>query len=797
MDRRNLIIVGCMFAAIAVTSVVLGRRSPHIAAGEDAAGWTSTPADTVEGVPVPEAVAEFLRNGQSWRAARAMRTFLRQNPGAGPEAVLLAARAEAGWGGWSHVRRYLEGEGWLDGVGGGEGWYWLGRALEEDDAHAEAVSAYDAFLRLPPITGDSADADRRIAARLRRGLILLRGEERQRGAELLRSVRDEVPALGEWLDLLSAESLAEVGDTARVEALVGGLDVPELSMRGRRALVRAYTAADDPRRLRARAEELRRAAESGAERAEFGLAAARAALEIGDSSGARPRLRSIVADAAGTPSARTAAELLEELGGLDRDTRLAIADVYARHGPAARAARLYRAWLAAGAGTAAERNSVRLRLGRALFAAGDFRGTIDALEPLAGEDGARGAEALYLIGRSQYRSGSESAAMRTWTRAAELHPGNTHASEGLFLVADLSHDEGEMDRAIPVYRRVAREFRGSDRAGLALMRLGGEAFRTRQWADAAAAWEQYRAAYPRGQRWLQATYWAGRAYEEAGDLERARALYRAVREREPLSYYAVVSAERLGEDFWPVPLAADPAHDSAATARVAGWMRPVDLLVQAGLHTEAELEADRRIRLAGSDRALLYALAEALNERGLTVRGVRIGLRLQSAAATPSRRLLRIVYPLPYAPMISAEAREKELDPFVVAALTRQESLFKARITSPAGARGLMQIMPETGRQLARGADIDDWDAELLYQPEINVHLGTRFLADQMRTYENVLPAVFSAYNAGPHRIDRWMQLFPEWGDEQLFTERIPFRETRDYVKILTRNIEIYRGLYE
>jgi soluble lytic murein transglycosylase len=106
-----------------------------------------------------------------------------------------------------------------------------------------------------------------------------------------------------------------------------------------------------------------------------------------------------------------------------------------------------------------------------------------------------------------------------------------------------------------------------------------------------------------------------------------------------------------------------------------------------------------------------------------------------------------------------------------------------------------MQVMPATGEGLARGAGIEGWDAELLYQPEINTHLGTRFLAGQMRAFDGSLPSVFAAYNAGPNRLPRWRR-FPEHADEELFTERIPYRETRDYVKILTRNIALYRGLY-
>lgn len=75
------------------------------------------------------------------------------------------------------------------------------------------------------------------------------------------------------------------------------------------------------------------------------------------------------------------------------------------------------------------------------------------------------------------------------------------------------------------------------------------------------------------------------------------------------------------------------------------------------------------------------------------------------------------------------------------------------------------------------------------------MHLGTRYLAQHMESYDGSLPSVFSAYNAGAHRVERWSE-FPEYGRDELFTERIPFRETRNYVKILTRNLAIYQGLY-
>nr|MBA2669910.1 lytic transglycosylase domain-containing protein [Gemmatimonadota bacterium] len=272
------------------------------------------------------------------------------------------------------------------------------------------------------------------------------------------------------------------------------------------------------------------------------------------------------------------------------------------------------------------------------------------------------------------------------------------------------------------------------------------------------------------------------------------ALYRSVRERARDSYYSLVASERLGVPFWPLPMSASPADSPAAARQVASWMAGIDLLRAAGFEDEASAEANRVVAAAGSNAPTLYALAEALAERGYSQRAVRLGLRLQGSAQ-PSRRLLRILYPFPYRTLITEEARGRDFDPFIAAALIRQESMFEARITSHVGARGLMQIMPATGRELAEAVGIDRWEPDVLYHPETNVHLGTRYLARHIANYDGSLPSVFSAYNAGHHRVSWWSE-FPEYDNDQLFTERIPFLETRDYVKILTRNHALYTGLY-
>ncbi|HEX2095554.1 MAG TPA: transglycosylase SLT domain-containing protein, partial [Longimicrobiaceae bacterium] len=696
-----------------------------------------------------------------------------------------------GGGGWDNVRTLLEDAPWLDGVKGGEGWFLLARALEEDGERERAAAAYGRYLRA---AGESA-GDRAVVAELRRGLALIRTGSGLEGAAALERVRAHDPAMSGWAATLLAEALADRGDTARIRVLVEAPDPGGSTTRIRQAYVRAHRAARDPRRARSLALAYRAGSASTPTRAAFLLLAARAALDLRDAGAARGDLRAIVEGAPESTSAPEAARLLRSLGGLAPGVRLALARVDDRHGDNLRAAEGYRAWLAAGGGTPSGRWEVRFLLGRALFDAERYAEAEAALRPLADAPAPVAAQALYLAGRAQARRGSPGEAQWTLLRLAERFRGSRFAADALFLVADLSHDAGETARARALYRRVAREHPGTGRAGLALVRLGGMAFVARDYAGAHQAWAEARERFPGGAFGLQATYWMGRARQATGDSAEARERFREVRAREPLSYYAVRAAERLGEPFWPVRLAPDPPDAPGARERVEGWMHTLDLLRASGLYAEAEAEADRVVRRAGDAPGLLYPLAEALIARGYTVPAIRIGTRLRDRAGGWSRRLLRIVYPFPYREMIAAEARERGLDPFLVAALIRQESTFRARIASPAGARGLMQVMPETGRQLARAAEIRQWDAELLYNPEINVHLGVRYLADQVRTYRGSLPSVFSAYNAGPHRVERWRR-FPEYRDEELFTERIPFQETRDYVKILTRNIAIYRGLY-
>ena len=184
-----------------------------------------------------------------------------------------------------------------------------------------------------------------------------------------------------------------------------------------------------------------------------------------------------------------------------------------------------------------------------------------------------------------------------------------------------------------------------------------------------------------------------------------------------------------------------------------------------------------------------------IRDRGRTIDGINLGWALRDEGHEWDSRLIRVAFPLPYLDLIRREAMEWGVDPIILAAIIRQESAFKADIVSRAGAIGLMQVMPPTGAQLARVHGPSDFQEAHLASPEVSLHLGAAYFVEMSARYDGVLPLILSAYNAGPTRATRWKQ-YPEISDLLRFTERIPFVETRGYVKNVRRNLGIYGVLY-
>jgi soluble lytic murein transglycosylase len=401
------------------------------------------------------------------------------------------------------------------------------------------------------------------------------------------------------------------------------------------------------------------------------------------------------------------------------------------------------------------------------------------------------AAARYQRARALIASGRGSDARTALRAITTAFPADTSAASALILLSDLASDELRDSDARSTLLTVVRRFPRARHAPTALFRAGIIAYASRNFPAAAAELDSLAELYPSSDDGLAAMYWAGRAWQQRGDLAKARAHYQQVMSTDGSSYYSVLSSRRLS-----VPLLRDSSRSdnypkvddvSEATERVA-------MLDDLGMDTEAKFEYDRLFDDATKTPQRLVATAHALAGSEQSNRAMTLGRRAV-ADLGPTPQNYRLLYPVAEKDELSASAKANGLDPALVAGLIKQESSFNPRATSPVGARGLMQVMPDVGRSLARSRGIRNFDPERLYDPALNIQFGTAHLAGLFRSNREVAH-ILAAYNAGESRLARWLRK-PGAGDPELFTERIPYTETRDYVRAVIRNRAFYRVLYD
>jgi soluble lytic murein transglycosylase len=765
-----------VFLATAAVPTVLSRSAP--------------PEPTPD---VPTSALEALARGRYWRASRILDRFLDARSDTTPGQILVAAEAAAGWDDWATVEDLLANRSWLDSLADGRGRRLLGRSrLEQGESEAGSADLAD-YVRTA-----ARASDRELGlVQIRRGRALAAAGDAQQALVAFHESLRLLPQIADWIHMFCAAAAATEGDTALVRKHLAAAGEPLATRRGWTTAARALAEAGDTAGAIRWAKEAGGRLHAASERAATWTFAGRLALAAGDTAGGRKMLARALSISPGSMAAVDAARALSDLD-LSADEALRVGRIYYRHGNMDRAAKGFGDYLASSEGSRAERLQIRYELGNALFRGGHYRNAervlLEVVDAASSSRPSMAANAMFIAARAQYRRGHKQTGIATFLRTAQRFPGQAVAARAVFTVADLAQDDGNLARARKYFRRTVALAPDIDEAGIARMRLAGMAMLQDDTKAALAVYEGYRRQFPNGRRIDQATYWAGRAYEMLGDTAHARQRFREAARHDPVGYYGLAAAARLG-DAYPTELSAGPEPDTALEAALARPLERVDLLADAGEADAVDWEIQQASRQLDTVDAGLYDLAEALNARGYTAAGINIGWKLKDRAGAWNQRLLRIVYPFPYRDLVVAEARDRNLDPFLVAGLIRRESGFAADAMSPAGAMGLMQIMPHTGRLLARNARIRHFHTDMLDLPEINLHLGMAFLADLLHRYNDKVPAVLAAYNAGPSRLSNWRRL-PEYRDMELFTERIPFRETRDYVRYVQENTRIYAMLY-
>ena len=436
-------------------------------------------------------------------------------------------------------------------------------------------------------------------------------------------------------------------------------------------------------------------------------------------------------------------------------------------------------------------------LGRSYLSAGHYAKAEQVFRTVHERYGSPAA--LYRIASLLVRKNREDKAIAAYANFVKRYPQHDLADDALWQAAKAAERNSQFARAETLYGRLAEHYPHTDYGDEARWSVGFALYCQEQYLQALAAFE--RASQQARQPHIidQALYWAGKSAAQLGQAEAATAFYGRAAAGFPRSYYSA-RAVQLGHREQVLlkgrPASAPSSQDVPALAHRAHLER-AGLLNQLGLRDWSAAEMKQAVRDYEGHKAALKVIRDYYEALGFRDQALRLSLRLFDGQDPEE---LPRIYPTYYWEEIAAAGAEAQIDPYLVLSVIRQESTFNENAVSRAGARGLMQIMPHTGLTLARTLEMKPFELRALFDPAVSIRLGSYFLGDQVRQFaagpgaDLGFELGLAAYNAGPHNARRWLKSFPA-EDPDAFVERIPYKETRLYVKLVLKNYAIYKAL--
>jgi soluble lytic murein transglycosylase len=417
------------------------------------------------------------------------------------------------------------------------------------------------------------------------------------------------------------------------------------------------------------------------------------------------------------------------------------------------------------------------------------------------------AERLYALSQAYRTAKKEAEMFNALNTLAQTYPVSKWNEEGLMAAGNYHWVELEREKAVEAYQRVLDSFPNGKHAFNCEWRIAWVSYLDRH-PDADDRLTTFLTKYPVSSNSVDALYWLGRNAERAGNVARARSLYGKAAERFPQTYFGNAAAMRLAKlgpgeenppDFLekiPPPPALRSFDEPIPVAAADRWARAQALRTIA-FDSSAEQELKNAYFATSSPRFLLEAAQAAFDQghygAGMAYARIIVPNFDSRKVSDVPVAAWKALLPLPYEAALRREAAKNDFDPMFAAGLIRQESTFQADAVSPKNAIGLMQVLPKTGKLLARQLNVH-YTKNKLFEPDFNIEVGMAYIAKLVREMGGFEYAA-AAYNAGEDRIAAWKG---ERNYEEVpeLVESIPFTETREYVQVVLRNTELYRMIY-
>ena len=462
-----------------------------------------------------------------------------------------------------------------------------------------------------------------------------------------------------------------------------------------------------------------------------------------------------------------------------------------------------------------QRDVARVRLGEVDYLTGNTKAAFDYLNSLKVDESEADAERLSYLIRCQRKLDKNADIKEYLNHLEQQHPASPWRLDALIFVADQARVDNDLNTYLPLYQACAATFSQDPRAAWCHWRVAYDSYRT----DGAGTYDLLRKhieTYPTSPDANNALYFLGRYEERKNALAVAKACYEQLTIRFPNTYYAVIARERLKnveiegavpdaatlqflrDIEWP-PKPEFPSFTPGATAEKR--ITRAQLLEMTGLTDFAEGELKFGARNDGEqENVYAYQLAKEAAARNAPDQALRyikayvpnyLYMPLDQAPAS----FWQLAFPLPFRGQIDRYSRAQSLDPYLVAALIRQESEFNVRVISYANAYGLMQVLPANGKELARHFGVHRMNASQLLTVDRNLQLGTFYFHNLLNSFGGQPELALASYNAGPSRANLWRTWGP-FREQAEFIEAVPFHQTRGYIQIVLRNADVYRHLY-
>ncbi len=398
-------------------------------------------------------------------------------------------------------------------------------------------------------------------------------------------------------------------------------------------------------------------------------------------------------------------------------------------------------------------------------------------------------EASYWLAQIHDRIGENAEAVTRFLELATTHPESPLADNALFYAALIRKHEGAHRDALALFRKILADYPASSHAPRSLWETAWSLYLSGDFAQAANTF----ALLSNDPAWREkALYWQGRALGYSGSGEAAHSVFDVIQREFPAGFYALNIEKETGIRHTRIPHLEASFHVSLPEP---SGMERTQALIALGLHEEArkELAAVKRRNGSSFKGSLAHAgLYLAMNDYRSAMGLFKMEALSRDDGCLPYA--WAILYPAGFNDVVSRHTAIAGIDESLTYALIRAESSFSPTVRSPVGALGLMQLMPATAKDTAKGMGLDV-SAFQLTNPEVNVRIGTRHLRDLIIRFNGNLVSAVAAYNAGSTPVIRWRKNFPTLREDE-FIENIPYAETREYVKKVLAAREVYRRLY-